>query len=120
MVIIIIRRFVRPDRVDAFIENYRKRAPINNPAFKGETLARASERSSLPASLRRLVADDAEGVTVINIAKWDSWSAFESQFADELAREAVGAFDREIETAPSQRLLLDALDDHPEAPSGGE
>jgi hypothetical protein len=65
MVIIIIRRFVRPDRVDAFIENYRKQAPINNPAFKGETLARASERSSLTATLRRLVADDAEGVTVI-------------------------------------------------------
>lgn len=113
MVIIIIRRFVRPDRVEAFIEAYQKQAPIDNPAFKGETLARATERSGLPASLRKLVADDTGGVTVINIARWDSWTAFAEQFANELAREAEGAFDDDIETAPSQRLLLDVLEANP-------
>jgi|SRR6185312_9761789 len=114
MVIIIIRRFVRADRVNAFIEAYQKQAPVENPAFKGETLARATEQRNLPASLRGLVADDSSGVTVINIAKWDSWSAFASQFADELAREAVGAFDAAIEVAPSQRILLDVVEDHPD------
>lgn len=112
MVIVIIRRFVRPDRIDSFIDAYKKQAPVRNPAFKGETLARASERRSLPESLRRLVADDTDGVTVINIAKWDSWSAFEAQFAEELAREKTGAFDPAIETAPSERMLLDVLEDH--------
>lgn len=115
MVIILIRRFVRADRVNAFVEAYQKQAPVDNPAFKGETLARATERSSLPASLRGLVADDTSGVTVINIAKWESWSAFASQFADELAREEAGAFDAEIETAPSQRILLDVVEDHPDS-----
>jgi hypothetical protein len=115
VVIIIIRRFVRPDRIDGFIEAYKKQAPVDNPAFKGETLARGSERSSLPENLRRLVADDTKGVTVINIAKWESWSAFEAQFAEELAREKTGAFDPAIETAPSQRMLLDVLEDHSEA-----
>jgi hypothetical protein len=112
MVIIVIRRFVRPDRVDAFIEAYQKQAPIHNPAFQGETLARATSPSDLPESLRKLVADDTDGVTVINIARWDSWSAFAAQFADELAGEAAGAFNAEIETAPSQRLLLDVLESH--------
>ncbi len=112
MVIIIIRRFVRPDKIDGFIEAYKKQAPVNNPAFKGETLARASERSRLPESLRRLVADDTDGITVINIAKWESWSAFEAQFAEEIAREKTGAFDPALETAPSQRMLLDVLEDH--------
>ena len=110
MVIIIIRHFVRPDRVDSFIEAYQKQAPIDNPAFKGETLARATERSGLPESLRKLVADDTGGVTVINIARWESWDTFALQFADELAREAEGAFNAEIETAPSQRILLDVLE----------
>ena len=112
MVIIIIRRFVRPDKIDGFIDAYKKQAPVNNPAFKGETLARASDRSSLPESLRRVVADDTDGITVINIAKWESWSAFEAQFAEELAREKTGAFDPALETAPSQRMLLDVLEDH--------
>ena len=112
MVIIVIRRFVRPDRVEEFIEAYQKQAPIENPAFKGETLARATSRGDLPDSLRKLVADETGGVTVINIARWESWSAFASQFADEIAGEAVGAFNAEIETAPSQRLLLDVLESH--------
>jgi hypothetical protein len=116
MVIIIIRRFVRPDRVEAFIESYQRQAPINNPAFKGEMLARATPRTDLPENLRNLVADDSGGVTVINIARWDSWSAFASQFADELAGEAIGAFNAEIETAPSQRLLLNVLESHSASP----
>jgi hypothetical protein len=114
MVIVVIRRFVRPDRVGEFIAAYQKQAPINNPAFRGETLARGSDRRRLPPALRRLVVDETAGVTFINIAKWESWRAFEAQFADQLAREEVGAFDREIETAPSQRILLDVLEDHPE------
>lgn len=113
MVIIIIRHFVRPHKVDAFLEAYRKQTPINDPAFRGETLARASDRSSLPASLRRLVSDESGGITVINIAKWDSWSAFATHFAEEIAKEDIGAFDREIKTAPSQRILLDVVEDHP-------
>jgi hypothetical protein len=110
--IIIIRRFIRADRVNAFIEAYQSQAPIDNPSFKGETLARASDRASLPESLGRLVADEGGGVTFVNIAKWESWAAFATQFADALAREAVGSFDPDIETAPSQRVLLDVLEEH--------
>lgn len=64
MVIIVIRRFVRPDRVDEFIAAYQKQSPINDPAFRGETLARGSERNSLPPALRRLVADETAGVNI--------------------------------------------------------
>src|SRR6266446_4061347 len=52
MVIILIRRFVKPDKETEFLENYRAQQPLNNPAFIGETLTRLVDSSSLPGGLR--------------------------------------------------------------------
>jgi|ERR1700722_4439312 hypothetical protein len=113
MVIILIRRFVRIDRIEQFFDTYRKQTPINNVAFRGETLTKASEDAQLPPGLRGFALREPGSVTVLNIAKWDSWEAFAEQFADELKKEAEHGFDPEIETAHRQRIVLDVFEDHP-------
>ena len=113
MAIILIRRFVRIDRIEQFFDTYRKQTPINNVAFRGETLTKASEDAQLPPGLRGFALREPGSVTVLNIAKWNSWEAFAEQFADELKKEAEHGFDPEIETAHRQRIVLDVFEDHP-------
>jgi hypothetical protein len=115
MVIILIRRFVRSDRIEHFLETYRKQTPVNNRAFKGETLARVNEDTQMPPGLSGFVLKTPDTVTVLNIARWDSWETFAEQFAEELKREVEQGFDREIETAPRQRVVLDVIEVHPSA-----
>jgi hypothetical protein len=104
MVIILIRRFVRPDRVDKFLETYHAQKPSENPAFKGETLTRIVEDTALPAGLRSFVLGEPACVTYLNVAKWESWEPFAKQFAEQIDS---GSFDAEIETAPRQRAVLE-------------
>ena len=104
MVIIMIRRFVRPDREVEFLASYRAQSPTANPAFRGETLTRVSDDTLLPPGLRGLPLNGPTCVTYINIAEWDSWEAFTGQF------DVSGiAFDPDIETAPRQRVVLDVI-----------
>lgn len=112
MVIIIIRHFVRSDRVEAFLERYRQQAPIDNPAFRGETLARGSDMNSLPESMRKLASHKPGEVTVLNIAQWDSWDAFATHFEKEIAKEEAGVFDPKVETRAGDRILLDVIEEH--------
>lgn len=112
MVIIIIRRFVRPDRIEIFLEKYRQQAPIDNPAFRGEILARVSDISSLPEAMRKLASREAGEVTVLNIATWDSWDAFAEHFEKEIAKADAGVFDPNVETRASDRILLDVIEEH--------
>ena len=115
MVIILIRRFVRADRVEHFLDTYRRQTPINNPAFGGETLTRASADTRLPPGLRGFSLSAPGSVTILNIAKWDSWEAFAEEFAAQLQEETEHGFDAEIETAPRQRIVLEVIEDHPSA-----
>src|SRR5712691_341644 len=63
MVIILIRRFVKPDKETEFLENYRAQQPLNNPAFIGETLTRLVDSSSLPGGLRSFALGEPSSVT---------------------------------------------------------
>ena len=55
MVIIMIRRFVRADREEKFLETYRAQKPTTNPAFKGETLTKVN--ADVPLGLRGVGAE---------------------------------------------------------------
>jgi len=105
MIVVLIRRFVRPDKEKEFLASYRAQKPTDNPAFKGETLTRVCDDSKLPPGLRSLVLNGPACVTYINIAKWDSWDAFAKQFDVN----AVGS-DPDIETAARQRMVLDVIE----------
>jgi len=107
MVIVLIRRFVRLDREEKFLEVYRAQKPTSNPAFKGETLTRVNETPTLPPELRGFGISGPACATYLNIAKWDSWEAFAEEFKN------AGDFDKNIETAPRQRLVLNVITENP-------
>ncbi len=105
MVIILVRRFVRSDREKQFLASYRDQAPIDDPAFAGETLTRLNDSADLPTSMKSLPIGAAHCVTYLNIAKWASWSAFERHFA-----KMPSGFDPEIETAPAQQAVMNIVE----------
>ena len=104
MIIVLIRRFVKPDKEQAFLASYKAQKPIDNPAFKGETLTRISDNPNLPSGLRSLALNGPACVTYLNIATWESWEAF----ADQFDVNSPG-FDPEIETTARQRTVLDIV-----------
>ncbi len=104
MVIILIRRFVRPDREAEFLAKYHDQKPLDNPAFKGETLTKVVQ--DVPEGLRSFTLCKSKCITYLNVAKWETWEAFASQFEDQIAG---GSFDPEIETAPRERGVLQAV-----------
>ncbi len=103
MIIVMIRRFVRPDREGQFLTDYRASQP-NNPAFLGETLTRLSEDTGLPPGLRSLELSAPSCVTYLNIARWESWSDFLSAFPKSAEG---GGFDPDVETAPRERAVFE-------------
>ena len=105
MVIILIRRFVKPDKEAEFLEKYRAQQPLNNPAFMDETLTRLVDNPSLPGELRSFNLSQPLCVIYLNVARWQSWEAFAAHFADQLASN----FDPEIETVPRQRAVLEVI-----------
>jgi hypothetical protein len=105
MVIILIRRFIRPDKEAEFLENYRAQQPLNNPAFIDETLTRLVDNSSLPGELRGFALGRPSCVTYLNVARWQSWEAFAEHFAEQLS----SSFDAETETARRQRAVLEVI-----------
>lgn len=107
MVIVLIRRFVRPDREDKFLATYRAQTPLNNSDFLGETLTKVLDDISLPAPLRSFAVGHPSCVTYINVAKWKSWESFAQHFADQISK--PGGFDPEIEIAPRERAVLGTI-----------
>lgn len=108
MVIVLIRRFVQPDKEGEFLAAYRARQPIENPAFKGETLTRVSTAPEIPAGLRGLALNGLACITFLNVSRWESWEAFTQQF------DVTGTgFDPDIETTARQRTVLDVMFETP-------
>ena len=60
-----------------------------------------ADAPDVPPGLRGMVLNGPGRVTNLNIAKWDSWEAYATQFPLES--------DPDIETAPRQRALLDVI-----------
>ena len=105
--VILIRRFARPDREREFLRVFAAQAPTDNPDFLGETLTRITDGTALPPSVPRLMTPEPGAIDYLNVARWRSWEAFATQFAVQLA--APGGYDPEIETRRGEIVVLDAV-----------
>ena len=100
MVVILISRCVKRNRVDEFLKGY---SHPNCPGFVDEVLTRASDER-LPESLRSLNLDCKGGVRFVNIAIWESWQQFEACFRDVMDKPNL-----ENEMRPPSRIVLDIV-----------
>jgi hypothetical protein len=107
MVIILIRRCVRPDKIADFLASYEKDSPKDKKGFRRETLTRVNDATELPEALRSYKIVEADCVTFLNVAEWDSWEDFEAAF-----HPSPGFCDESIETSPRVRAVLDAVGGH--------
>lgn len=105
MVIILIRRFVKPNQEKEFLAAYSAQKPVGNIAFKGETLTKVNSEKDLPPGLSSLPLNAPECITYLNVAQWASWDAFAEQF--DVTSSTV--FDPTFETQPRQRLTLNVV-----------
>lgn len=107
MVIILIRRCVRPDKVAEFLASYEADSPKGRKGFQRESLTRVNTASELPEALRNYGVAEPDCVTFLNVAEWDSWEDFEEAF-----HPSVDFFDKSIETAPRARAVLNVSGGH--------
>ena len=108
MVVILIRRYARPDREAEFLRVFAAQAPAGNPDFFGETLTRITDGAELPPDVPRLLAPVPSAANYLNVARWRSWNAFARHFAVQLA--APGGFAPAIEVRRAEVAVLDAGD----------
>jgi len=100
MFLIAIRRFVKPDREDAFLAKYESEKS-DHPDFRGETLTKIIDDASVPAPLRGLFTLRPDCINFLNLARWESWHSFNGQ-----CEMSSGHFDPEFEVAPRERHVL--------------
>ncbi|MDB5583748.1 MAG: hypothetical protein JWR80_8924 [Bradyrhizobium sp.] len=105
MFIIMIRRFVRPDREAEFLAAY-DADKSTNPDFQGETLTRLSGDEAIPDVMATLFKPVPDCVTYVNIARWTNWRSFVGQ-----CEMPPDSFNAEIEVAPRQRAVLEVVEE---------
>jgi hypothetical protein len=105
MVIVLIRRCVRPDKIDEFLASYKKQKPTNNPEFLDEHLTRVDTSAALPEALRNFPISGNDCITFINVARWKTIEAFEKEYSPK-----PGYYDPAIEVGPRVRAILNVLD----------
>ena len=105
MFIIMIRRYVRPDRENEFLAAYRA-DKSSHPDFRGETLTRLSDDDAIPSAMATLFTPVPDAVTYVNIARWANWQSFVGQ-----CEMPPDSFNREIEMAPRQRAVLEIIEE---------
>ena len=107
MFLIIIRRYVRPDREDQFLDSYRADLTTHED-FLGETLTKLAADHSIPEAMATLFSPAPEYLTYVNVARWRNWSSFVGQ-----CKMTPGWYDPEIEVAPRERVVLEIVEDVP-------
>jgi hypothetical protein len=87
MVIILIRRCVKPGKEEAFLADYRNNRP-NHAGFIRECLTKLSSSETIPEYMRSLPIDEwkcGECVTYINVALWKDVESFMNNFEGKTA-----------------------------------
>lgn len=79
MVIVLIRRCVKPDKEGEFLSTYKKDKP-EHPGFIREYLTKLDSSQLLPEPMRSLLFGCKDCVTYLNIAHWKSADAFHEHF----------------------------------------
>ena len=105
MIVILIRRFARPDREEEFLRVFAAQRPAGNPDFLGETLTRITDGAALPPAVPRLLRPSPDAIDYLNVARWRSWESFATQFAAQLS--APAGFDPQIETRRGEIAVLE-------------
>jgi hypothetical protein len=67
MVIVLVRRCARPDKIDEFLASYRQQKPTDNPDFLGEDLTRVDASAVLPEALRNFPLS---GENCVTLSMW--------------------------------------------------
>jgi hypothetical protein len=100
MPIILIRRCVKIDKEDQFLEQYIREKP-KHPDFVEETLTKIGDGTKLPVYMKNFDVGSADCITYINVAVWKNVQSFIDTFP------FTQAFDAEFETEERVRVVLD-------------
>lgn len=102
MVVVLIRRCVRPDKEPEFIKQYRRQKP-DHPDFIDEKLTKlSSEQLSEPMCSLRMGCERC--VTYLNIACWRSAESFQQHF------NPSRRYDLEFECSERLRAVFQVID----------
>jgi len=103
MVIILIRRCVRPEKEKEFLANFKH--PVHS-GYIGETLTKVRDPKNLPEPMRSFNVQGENCVTYINVARWKNVECFMECFPPHTPH------DIELETEARVRVVLNVvLDD---------
>ena len=103
--IVLIRRFIRPEREQDFLAWTRAQPPMDKQGFVAKTLTRLDELADLPPGLNSFhVAGNPGSVTYIMVERWQSVEDFRAYVPK------AGTSDQdEFEAAPRQRVILSVV-----------
>ena len=100
--IVLIRRFIKPERVDDFIRWVRAQAAVTAPGFLGKTLTRVTAGDELPPGLNGFqIAGNPGCVTFVMVERWASVEQFRAYVP-----KASTSDQDEFEAWPRQRVVL--------------
>ena len=102
MVIVLIRRSVRPDKEAEFLATYKREKP-QHPDFIEERLTKVSSAADLPASMKSLPIGNPAGITYVNVAFWKSAQSFEQHFNPKTTHDPT------IECSDRVRVVLEEV-----------
>ena len=100
--IVLIRRFIRPERAQDFLDWVDRQPAVTAPGFAGKTLTRLDAQSDLPPGLSGLhLAGNPGCVTFVMVERWASVADFRAYVP-----KASTADQDEFEAFPRQRAIL--------------
>ena len=100
--VVLIRRFVKPERADDYVAHAARQPPVTAPGFIAKTLTRVEPALDVPPGLNSFhVAGNAACVTFVMVEHWASVDAFKAYVP-----KASTADQDEFELLPRQRVVL--------------
>ncbi len=102
MVIVLIRRCVRPEKEEEFLASYNREKP-NHADFISEHLTKVSSSADLPEAMKSLDLGGGAGITYVNVAFWKSAKSFGQHFSPKTIHDPA------IECGDRVRVVLDVV-----------
>ena len=100
--IVLVRRFIKPARVQDFLAWYKAQPTVTSPGFLGKTLTAVDPALDLPAGLNSFhIAGNAGCTTFIIVERWASVDQFRAYVP-----KASTSDQDEFEALPRQRVIL--------------
>ena len=100
--IVLIRRFIKPERADDFVRFASEQPAVTAPGFRGKTLTRVASGADLPPGLNGFqIAGNPGCVTFVMVERWASIEEFRAYVP-----KASTADQDQFEAWPRQRVIL--------------